>query len=136
MPDGGSVRESWADWDKAVLDVRRVVTLAGLVRRAHAAESEALAALRRFPDPSIVDMTDEELLREIGRGVSALVTSKLVNVPWAIDNEAVLREDGDPTLYLLAARPSNTIGYAYFLIADLLAARAELRRCEGCGRLY
>jgi len=133
----GVFREAWSDWSASIRELRRVITLAGYVRRAYDSDAEAMATLRRFPDPSVEGMADDDLLREISRGIGALVTAKLAVVPWALDARAWLDPaDGDPTEYLLAARPPNTISYVYFLIADLLAARAPVHRCKGCGRLF
>jgi hypothetical protein len=135
----GKCRESLLDWFKAIGDLRFV---AGLYRSlSEAVRSGSVEPLRRlglsWPDEFIESASAENYLEATSLTVADLITKGLEDCRLGLVSTLVLdTDDRGPGAFRLSHSPPHLLASAYASLSMLVARRAKLEECPGCGRLF
>lgn len=144
-PGAEQLREPWAEWERAALQVRAILRLGVDLGDAVRGDSEAIASLRAQAERwghlfEARAANDEELLSQTSVVVAQLVNEGLDDVGFGVQAEVGLKladdTEGRPGRFTMSPRSPNLLGLIYYALALALVSRIPGRECEGCGRIF
>jgi hypothetical protein len=133
----GECAESWADWRNEIQFA--AITVSHHMRLREAVASGSTAQLRTFGlrvDGMRDSPDDEEYLREQSYLLSTLVGRHLRRCVERIIPSAAVERGRAADEFAYSSLPMDLLAAAYADFANLVAERAEIIECPGCGRLF
>ena len=135
----GKCRESLDTWQQVVREVNITIGLYRALREA--AKTGSASPVRSFlegrrwgglPLPE----NDEDYLKQNSSVLAAMISNHLSRCSTTLIPAFPLDKNTDPGKFVFSLRPRDLLAAAYVSFATLVAQRAELRECLGCGRLF
>ena len=136
----GQCRESLEKWHEELVDLDRAARL--YINLAESARSGLTESLREsfahIPTPSgQPHPEDEELLGAASIALAEWITEGMQDTRAGLASTVWLdTQPRGPTTFLLSQLPPNLLAAAYSQLAFLIAHKAPLATCPGCGRLF
>jgi len=133
----GECRESVSEWQKAAHEANLIVLLyvkLGEAERTGSADSlrSLNIAWQGLPETS----TDEDYLKQISTNLARLINNHLAQYPTVLIPAFMFEEKAPPGEFVFGRQPPNLHEALYTDLATMIAQRAELKECPGCGRLF
>jgi hypothetical protein len=133
----GKCRESVSEWHDAIQGAWAAVHLYRKLREAaKTGSADPVRALgiswTRAPETS----TDEEYLKWQSILLAALINDELGRCPTALVPASSSEQRTELGAFVFTSEPPNLLAAAYADFATLVATRAELKECPGCGVVF
>ena len=133
----GECRESVSEWQEAAYEANLILLLymkLGEAERTGSADSLRSLNIpwQGMPETS----NDEDYLKLVSMGLAGLINNHLAQYPMVLvpafrfDEKAPLGE------FVFDRQPPNLHKALYTTFATMIAQRAELKECVGCGRIF
>jgi hypothetical protein len=133
----GTCRESTSDWRRAVYEAARVALICIKLREAaKVGSAEPVRALGPTWPEVAENLSDEDYLRHVSMGVAGLINKHLAQYPTVLIPAFRFEKKADPGEFVYARQPATLLEALYDDFATIIAQRAELKECPGCGRVF
>jgi hypothetical protein len=133
----GECRDSVSDWHNAAYEAATVVLLYMRLREAvRTASAEPVRSLNMTWEGVPETLNDEDYLKQVSMGLARLVNNHIVGYPTVLIPAFRFEDKADPGQFVFGHQPPSMHAALYTEFAALIAQRAELKECLGCGRIF
>lgn len=133
----GQCREALTEWHREAREAKLVVLL--YMKLTEAMKTGSVDPMRPldslwsgFPETA----NDEEYLRQHSVGLAGLIGARLKSCRVDMIPAFQREENTAPNEFVFTHEPPNLLITLYTVFAEIVAQRAEIRECIGCGRLF
>ena len=133
----GECRESVSEWQEAAYEANLILLLymkLGEAERTGSADSlrSLNMAWQGMPETS----NDEDYLKLVSMGLAGLINKHVAQYPMVLVPAFRFEEKAPLGEFVFDRQPPNLHEALYTDLATMIAQRAELKECVGCGRLF
>ena len=133
----GECRESVSDWQQAAYEAATVVLLYMRLREAaRTSTAEPVRSLNITWEGVPETLSDKDYLEQASMGLAGLVNNHIVGYPTVLIPAFRFEDEADPGQFVFRRQPPSLHAALYTEFATLIAQRAELKECLGCGRIF
>lgn len=135
----GRCREPLDQWHEDLANLNLVARLyMGLIESVENSPTEEMRQTFEFLDvPKDYEPTDKERLEAVSVTLAEWITEGMEGTRAGLASTCSLDvEPKGPATFLLLQRPANLLTAAYSQFAFLVANKAPMLNCPGCGRLF
>ena len=133
----GECREAVSEWQVAAHEANLIVLLYMKLREAERTGSaDPLRSINMTWQSLPETSTDEDYLKEISTGLAGLINNHVARYPTVLIPAFKFEEKASPGEFVFDRQPPNLYEALYSDLATMIAQRAELKECVGCGRLF
>ena len=133
----GECRESISDWQTVVHEAATMLLLYMKLREAARTGSAAPVRSLEMPWKGFQEiLNDEDYLKQASMGLAEMVNNHVGKYPTVLFPAYRFEEEADVAQFVFGRQPPSLHTALYTEFATLIAQRAELKECLGCGRIF
>jgi hypothetical protein len=133
----GECRESVSEWQLAAYEARVVILLYMKLREAGRTGSADPVRSLKMTWPGLPETSnDEDYLKQVSMGLADLINNHVERYPTVMIPAFSFEENAPPGEFVFGHQPPNLHAALYTNLATMIARRAELKECPGCGRIF
>ena len=133
----GECRESVSEWREAASEANLIVLLYMKLREAERTGSaDPLRSLNMTWQGMPETSNDEVYLKLVSMGLAGLINNHVAQYPMVLIPAFRFEEKAPPGEFVFDRQPPDLHEALYTDLATMIAQRAELKECPGCGRLF
>jgi hypothetical protein len=133
----GECRESVSGWQQAAYEARVVVLLYMKLREAERTGSADPVRSLDMTWPGLPETSnDKDYLKQVSGGLAGLINNHVAQYPTVLIPAFSFEEKAPPGEFVFGHQPPNLHAALYTTFATMIAQRAELKECVGCGRIF
>jgi hypothetical protein len=133
----GECRESVSGWQRAAYEARVVVLLYIKLREAERISSADPVRSLDMTWPGLTQTpSDEDYLKQVSGGLAGLINNHVAQYPTVLIPAFSFEEKAPPGEFVFGHQPPNLHEALFTIFATMIAQRAELKECVGCGRIF
>lgn len=133
----GECREPVSTWKQAVQEAATVVLLYMRLKEADRTGSANPVRSLNMMWPGLGETSnDEDYLKEVSGGLAGLINNHVGRYPTVLIPAFRFEENAPPGEFVFGHQPPNLHAALYTNFAVMIAQKAELKECVGCGRIF
>ena len=133
----GGCREPVSTWKQAVQEAATVVLLYMRLKEANRTGSANPVRSLNITWPGLRETSnDEDYLKEVSGGLAGLINNHVARYPTVLIPAFRFEESAPPGELVFGHQPPNLHAALYTNFATMIAQRAELKECVGCGGIF
>ncbi|MCA1728526.1 MAG: hypothetical protein LC751_03650 [Actinobacteria bacterium] len=133
----GACRESVSDWQKAAYEAATVVLLHMKLREAaRKGSADPVRFLNMTWEGVPETLNDKDYLEQVSMVLAELVNNHVIRYPTVLIPAFRFEDEAEPGQFVFGRQPPSLHAALYTEFATMIAQRAELKECLGCGRIF
>jgi hypothetical protein len=133
----GECRESVLEWQEAAYEANLILLLYMKLGEAERTGSgDSLRSLNMAWQGMPETSNDEDYLKLVSMGLAGLINKHVAQYPMVLVPAFRFEEKAPLGEFVFGRQPPNLHEALYTDLATMIAQRAELKECVGCGRLF